>query len=229
MPIGWIRTILNMKIAILNHEDNDVNLLNVLNTVGHTVISLNDMKELQHEQFDLLIADNDSSDNVIKLIASAKEKCAAILFIANHASEAQIVAALNAGAADYLIMPIRPNELLARIEVMLQRVYPEQAALDNVAFGRYIFEKRFGRVSLSGQFIELTRKEFDLALLLFNHVGKPLSRATMLDAVWVSESDIPSRTLDTHISRVRTKLQLRPENGFRLVPVYSFGYCLEPI
>jgi len=50
-----------------------------------------------------------------------------------------------------------------------------------------------------------------------------------LEAVWASEVEIPSRTMDTHVSRVRSKLQLRPENGFRLAPVYSYGYRLEQI
>jgi DNA-binding response OmpR family regulator len=109
----------------------------------------------------------------------------------------------------------------------LQSAFPYQFQPGNLRLGHYVIEIRSARVSLSGHFIELTRKEFELALLLFRHVGQPLSRTTILDAVWSRESDIPSRTLDTHISRVRNKLQLRPENGFRLAPVYSFGYCLE--
>jgi DNA-binding response OmpR family regulator len=212
-----------MKIAVLNNE---ATLLKTLNTAGHNAIVFNNAKELQHEQFDMLIVDN---DNAIKIIASVREKCKAILFITNVFSEENILAALNAGATDYLIKPVRRTELLTRVEVMLRRAYPDKFVSEKLQFGRYVFETRSARVSLSSHCIELTRKEFDLALLLFRNLGKPLSRATMLEAVWSSDSDIPSRTLDTHISRVRNKLQLRPENGFRLVPVYSFGYCLEQI
>ena len=75
----------------------------------------------------------------------------------------------------------------------------------------------------------MTHKEFDLALLLFRNLGKPLSRLHIQESVWGHETDLPSRTMDTHVSRVRSKLSLRPELGFRLDPVYGFGYKLETI
>ena len=75
----------------------------------------------------------------------------------------------------------------------------------------------------------MTQKEFSLALLFFRNIGRPLSRAYIHESVWVRENDVPSRTMDTHVSRVRNKLHLRPENGFRLVPVYSYGYRLEKL
>ena len=215
-----------MKIAILNNE---APLLTTLNSAGYNVIASSSSKELQHEQFAVLIVDSDISENAIKIIASTKEKCPAILFITPHFSKDEIVAALVAGATDYLIKPVRRNELLTRIEVLQRRVYPNQPVQENLEFGRYIVEMSSARISFSGQFIDLTRKEFSLALLLFRNVDRPLSRAYISNAVSSSESDIPSRTLDTHISRVRTKLQLCSENGFRLVPVYSYGYRLEQI
>jgi DNA-binding response OmpR family regulator len=111
----------------------------------------------------------------------------------------------------------------------LHRAYPEQFPAEKLQFGRYLFEIHTARIFLSSQLIELTRKEFALALLLFRNLDKPLSRITMIDAIWSNELDVPSRTLDTHISRIRTKLRLRPENGFRLATVYSYGYRLEQI
>jgi DNA-binding response OmpR family regulator len=86
-----------------------------------------------------------------------------------------------------------------------------------------------GRLMLDGQSIEVTHKEFALALLLFRHLGRPLSRAYIMEAVWSDDAGLSSRTLDTHISRVRSKLRLRPEQGFRLAPVYSYGYQLEQL
>ncbi len=75
--------------------------------------------------------------------------------------------------------------------------------------------------------MELTQKEFQLAVLMLRNVGKPLSRGHIREMVWGRGSDVPSRTMDTHVSRVRTKLDLRPEHGYLLAPVYSYGYRLE--
>jgi DNA-binding response OmpR family regulator len=85
------------------------------------------------------------------------------------------------------------------------------------------------QVQIEGRSVTLTQKEFELALLFFRHLGRPLSRAYIHETVWSRDAELSSRTLDTHVSRVRNKLDLRPAAGFRLVPVYSFGYRLEQI
>jgi DNA-binding response OmpR family regulator len=92
-----------------------------------------------------------------------------------------------------------------------------------------VFDIGCSRLLSNGSALELTQKEFALALLFFRNIGRPLSRAYIHDEVWVRDSSVPSRTLDTHVSRVRNKLQLKLENGYRLAPVYSYGYLLEKL
>jgi DNA-binding response OmpR family regulator len=84
-------------------------------------------------------------------------------------------------------------------------------------------------VSVKGNAVALAQKEFELALLLFRHVSRPLSRTHIRESVWKQDVDIPSRTIDTHISQIRAKLTLRPINGYRIAPIYSYGYRLEKV
>lgn len=227
-----------MRIAVLDDDHSQTDLVcQVLKSAGHTCYPFQSGKEmlnqLRRESFDLLIIDWQVPDlSGPEVLQWAREKLSPnlpVLFMTSRSGEDDIVAGLAAGADDYMIKPIRRGELTARVQALLRRAYPNQASAEQIQFSQYVFEPRTGRLTANGQPIEVTQKEFDLALLFFRNLGRPLSRAYILEAVWSRDVDIPSRTMDTHVSRVRSKLQLRPENGFRLAPVYSYGYRLEQI
>jgi len=88
-------------------------------------------------------------------------------------------------------------------------------------------------VEIDGEPVVLKQKEFELALFLFRNMGRLLSRQYLLDSLWTATNptgtDLMSRSLDTHISRVRNLLRLRPENGYKLSSVYGQGYRLETL
>ena len=225
-----------MRIAIL---DDDQNLLDLtvatLKDAGHVCHPFSSGKAMLHqlhrESFDLLILDwqvpDLSGTEILQWVREKLSSTLPVLFMTNRSAEDDIVAGLAAGADDYMIKPIRRAELVARVGALLRRAYPTQIETEIIIFGDYEFDIRASRAKFKTNAIELTQKEFDLALLLFQNLGRPLSRAYILEAVWSRDIEIPSRTMDTHISRVRTKLDLRPENGYRLAPVYSYGYRLE--
>ncbi|OWW19218.1 response regulator transcription factor [Noviherbaspirillum denitrificans] len=152
-----------------------------------------------------------------------------VLLLAPRSAEDALVAGLAAGASDYLVKPVRHGEIALRVQVLLRRAYPERHVEEALQFGPYAFDTNAARIAREGRTVDVTQKEFDLALLFFRHIGRPLSRTYIREQVWPGESELPSRTLDTHVSRVRSKLGLRPENGYRLAPVYSFGYQLEQL
>ena len=227
-----------MRIAVLDDDRSQTELVcQVLTSAGHVChpyLSGKEMlNQLRRESYDMLIIDWQVPDlSGAEVLGWAREKLPAnlpVLFMTSRSGEDDIVAGLAAGADDYMIKPIRRGELVARVQALLRRAYPSQSPVEQIQFGEYIFESRACRLTVGSNPIDVTQKEFDLALLFFRNLGRPLSRAYILEAVWSRDVEIPSRTMDTHVSRVRSKLQLRPEHGFRLAPVYSYGYRLEQI
>ena len=227
-----------MRIAVLDNDRSQADLIcQVLTAAGHSCQSYDSGKEmlaqLRKDSTDMVILDWQVADmSAVDVVRRAREKMPShtpIMFMTSSSGEDDIVAGVGAGASDYMIKPLRRGELVARVQAMLRRAYPSQNGAEMLQFGPYVFETRPGRLIMDGSVIDVTHKEFYLALLFFRNIGRPLSRAYIHEAVWIRETDVPSRTMDTHVSRVRNKLQLKPENGFRLVPVYSYGYRLEKL
>ena len=227
-----------MRIAVLDNDRIQADLIcQVLTSAGHACQTFDNGKEmlnnLRKDSIDMLILDWQVVDiGGAEVLRRAREKLTAttpMMFITSSSAEDDIVAGIGAGADDYMIKPLRRGELVARVQALLRRAYPSQNGAEQLQFGPYIFETRPGRLLLDGNVIDVTHKEFYLVLLFFRNIGRPLSRAFIHESVWIRETALPSRTMDTHVSRVRNKLQLRPENGFRLVPVYSYGYRLEKL
>src|SRR5690606_34610157 len=98
-----------------------------------------------------------------------------------------------------------------------------------IKVGRYTFDEGDGTACLDDESIVLAPKEFELAMLFFRNPGRLFSRDVLSTAIWNRHIPPTSRTLDTHLSNIRQKLRLRPENGLRLTSSYALGYRLEII
>ncbi|ARL01951.1 response regulator transcription factor [Burkholderia pseudomallei] len=228
-----------MRIAVLDDDQAQTDFVSqTLTTAGHTCYAFKEgkalKKRLQRETFDLLVLDwnvpDMSGEEVLKWVrANQVEHRLPIIFMTSRDDEAGITQILNAGADDYVVKPVSGPILRARIGSLLRRAYPVNAESSIREFDNYKFDANLKQAYVGDKPVSLTQKEFELALLLFQHLDRPLSRAHILDLVWKQATDIPSRTMDTHISMLRTKLGLRPENGYRLAPIYGYGYRLERV
>lgn len=228
-----------MKIAYL--EDDDVladHISAILSSNGHECEVFRDgsqlIRRLKREHFDVLVLDwnvQGVTGHQVTIWARANlSQRVPILFMTSRSLEADVVTALTAGADDYMIKPIRSGELLARMNALSRRAYPSDAAPQAaIEVGQYRIDPVGRACYLRDESIELTSREFDLVLLLFQYAGRVLSREHIGGTLWGQSQNAISRTLDTHMSRVRTKLQLRPEHGVKLMPVYGHGYRLEVV
>jgi DNA-binding response OmpR family regulator len=95
--------------------------------------------------------------------------------------------------------------------------------------GSYEIDVQRHRLALHGESVALTQKEFDLAVYLFQNPGKLMSRDHLLNKVWGLNTEVDTRTVDTHISRLRKKLMLDGRNGWRMAPVYGYGYRFDRV
>lgn len=134
---------------------------------------------------------------------------------------------LRLGADDYVPKPVRYMEFLARVDALLRRRKSRMPEL--VRFGNIELDVEGRRIRLAGQEIDLTQREFDLAVVFLRNVGRVLAREELLATVWAREADVDTRTVDTHASRLRKKLGLAGESGLMLTSVYGQGYRLDTV
>lgn len=228
-----------MRIAALDDDPNQLaTLALVLKEAGFSFKPYSTAKEfltdIRRESFDAVLLDwvlGDSNGiEVVKAIRAIPDlERLPVLFMTVKDDERDVVDALTAGADDFLNKPFRGAELIARIRAVTRRLAPVNEETKIYETDRFKFDLRQQQCWNDNVLIELTQKEFNLAIVLLQNIGKALSRGYLLERVWGRETEVPSRTMDTHISRVRTRLDLRPERGYLLSPVYSYGYRLEKL
>ncbi|SMG61146.1 response regulator transcription factor [Paraburkholderia susongensis] len=190
-------------------------------------------RELKKQTFDLLVLDWNvpdlSGEDVLRWARETLSGRIPILFVTSRASDSDVSFILGMGADDYVTKPVGASVLLARVDSLLRRAYRLDRSDSRETYGAYEFDVSSMQVFVNGPAVVLTQKEFELALLLFRNMGRPLSRAYILGRVWKHVTDVSSRTMDTHVSMLRLKLNLRPEWGYRLAPVYGYGYRLDSV
>jgi DNA-binding response OmpR family regulator len=196
-----------------------------LSSLSHVVTIVDDgeraVRCLRSEPIDAVVLDwhlpRMSGIEVLHWIRARTNVRYGVLFLTSRVHEVDVVRALDAGA----------DELAARVNALLRRVARSAARDEQIRAGDYVLDPIERTVTLRGGRIELTTKEFQLVAALFTNLGKILSRDLLAMTAWGRELSVESRSLDTHIYRIRQKLKLSPENGLRLSSIYTLGYRLD--
>lgn len=228
-----------MRIAVLEDDPDQAALLSAwLEESGHHCSVFDNGKSFiiaySNDSYDLVILDwmvpEASGIQVLKHLRSQLDPTVPVIFITQREGERDVVQALEAGADDYMTKPVRQGETMARVNVIARRLGlvedADQSVLDLEPYQIDMNKREF---KAHGEHIELTQKEYELGLFLFRNLGRVISRGHLLELVWGTSAKINTRTVDTHVSRLRSKLLLDDQPGWKLTSVYRHGYRLEKL
>ncbi|HSW52117.1 MAG TPA: response regulator transcription factor [Sulfuricaulis sp.] len=225
-----------MRIAVLEDDGELARLFQLwLEAAGHscTVFPAGQafIKTVSRDSFDLLLLDwmlpDINGDEVLRWVRTHIDWHIPVIFVTMRDEEKDIVYALENGADDYLVKPVKTLELQARIMAVSRRAKLNVAEKEILRVGGYAINSSDRSLSRDGVPVKLTNKEFELAAFLFRNAGRLLSRNHILDSVWGRGPGLNTRTVDTHASRIRNKLELSGKYGLTLKAVYHYGYRLE--
>ncbi len=206
-------------------------------TVTHSLLVHDARQQLQSARFDLLVLDvglpdGSGLDLLRDVRNTALTAALPVLMLSAHGEEIDRVLGLELGADDYLTKPFSPRELAARVKALLRRAgngngNGHPATPTATASALFLDDETGQRISLRGQALPLTRREYRLLSHLLRGAGRIHSRDALLAAAWGDDSESTDRTVDTHIKTLRAKLrELDPAREY-ISTHRGMGYCLD--
>lgn len=224
-----------MRVAIADDEQEILDQVTaVVEAAGHEVDCFRNGIDLQNalkrETYDVVLLDwNMPGLTGLEIVSWATEHMASrppFILLTSRRDKGEVIRGLEAGATDYIVKPEAEEVIRARIEAAGRRA--EKPSTDRILnFGIYEFDQKESTLSKSDEAVALTAKEYQLALLFFQNIDRPLSRGYLFSRVWGGNANLETRTIDMHVSRLRSKLELKPHNGFVIRTVFGFGYRMD--
>ena len=227
-----------MRIAVLEDDQDQGQVVQLwLEDAGHSctcfLTAKSFMAAVKRDSYDLLLMDwelpESSGVDVLRWLRENLDWDIPVLFATQRDEESSIVEALEAGADDYMVKPLKRLELVARLSALGRRSGVLESKDPVEAYGRFSVDTQNQKITLDDNPFDVTNKEYELACFLFRNAGRVVSRGHILESVWGSSADLNTRKIDTHVSRIRNKLEIKPENGWRITAVYQHGYRLEKV
>ncbi len=191
------------------------------------VTGLNNAKKYRYDLIvlDIMLPELDGFE-VCKELRKAENQTP-ILMLTSKSEETDKVLGLELGADDYLTKPFSLREFIARVKAIFRRVdslSQENTEQKNITFGKLLIEVLNRKVTLDGKRVELTPKEFDLLLLLASHPGRTYTRENLLNQIWGYQYAGYEHTVNSHINRLRSKIESDVSNPEFILTSWGVGY-----
>ena len=208
-----------------------------LQSEGYEAVSVHDGRDgvhaFQQGEWDMVLLDwmlpGISGMDVLRTIRE-KNRQIPVLMLTARGEETDKVLGLELGCDDYMTKPFSLRELTARMKVLLRRIelarsIAEGSEHDRVLeFGSLQIDNAKRRVSVDGEPVQLTLKEYDLLFTLAAKPGRTFSRRQLLDLVWDQDSDVYEHTVNSHVNRLRGKVENNPNRPRYILTVWGIGY-----
>ncbi len=171
---------------------------------------------------DIMLPDENGNDIVRKLRRNSDTKHLPVIMVTAKTTELDLVKGIDAGADDYIKKPFSVMELISRVKAILRRTQVQE--IKELTLDGLVINNEKHKVSLDGQVLELTYKEYELLSLFVLNKGIVLNRDTIMDQVWGTDYEGETRTIDMHVKTLRQKLG---NYGNRIKTIRNVGYVIE--
>ena len=151
-----------------------------------------------------------------------------VIMITARGEDFEKIMGLDIGADDYIVKPFSPGEVMARLRAVLRRMQTKEDAQEKIiTLGNLWVSADDYQAKIGGEPLTLTKKEFEILWTLAEHPGKVFSRDNLLESLWGYDYFGDTRTVDTHIKRLRAKVEASAPEGFEIKTIWGVGYRLE--
>lgn len=222
------------RILVVDDEDDLCEILKFnLEMEGYKVDTANSSEEalkLDLTQYNLLLLDvmmgEISGFKMARMLKADKDTAnIPIIFITAKDTENDTITGFNLGADDYISKPFSLREVIMRVKAVLRRTANLQLKdSEELQYKGLVINVPQKKVTINGEEVSLTKKEFEILLLLLQNSGRVFSREDILSKVWNDEVYVLDRTIDVNITRLRKKIG---EYGKHIVTRLGYGYCFE--
>lgn len=180
------------------------------------------------EEFDLILLDvmmgGMSGFKAANIIRKEKNLVIPIIFLTAKGDENDILTGFNVGADDYISKPFSIKEVIARIKAILKRGNKAESIAEQILYKELRINSKKKEISLEGRVVNLTRKEYEILVLLMKNLGQYISRDEILKRIWQDDVIVTERNVDVNIARLRKKIG---KYGTNIKGKSGYGYCFK--